>query len=176
MPQVPVLIPPTDNRESDGVAMRGLTARNRKFVLAMIQQGVNPKACSVAAAIAGYTPAYGYDLMRDDRIIRALREEATKRLAGAALMGVSVMLQIAQDPTHKDQYRAAKDLAALNGFTAEQRIVVEHIDQDSKDMIQKIRTMAETLGVDPKLLIEQAGIVDAEFTEVEQPKVDDSDW
>ncbi len=94
------------------------------------------------------------------------------------------MLEIAHTPGHKDQYKAAKDLAALNGYTAEQRIVVEHISEDSKAQIRQIRAMAEELGMDPRQLIEGVGIIDAEFEEVAEkvaalaapPTVDDSDW
>lgn len=169
-----------DDRSYDGKAMSALNDRKRRFVIAMLQMGVNPKAASRAAASLGYHPNYGYELMRDETVLAALREESTKRLAGAALVGVNVLLEIAQSPTHKDQFRAAKELAGINGFTAEQRIVVEHIDADSKAQIRQIRDMANQLGMDPRQLIEAAGIVDAEFTEVNDAepaaKVDDSDW
>ena len=175
-----VVIPAdSDDREYDGGAMAKLTGRKRKFVIAMMQQGVNPKACRKAAAEAGLTPDYGWKLMRDPDILAALREEATKRMAGAALVGVNVMLEIAQTPGHKQQYQAAKDLAAINGYTSEQRIVVEHIDADSRKQIQQIREMAQQLGMDPKQLIEAAGIIDAEFEDVTVtniPQVDTSDW
>lgn len=168
------------SRHYDGRAMAALTDRRRDFVVAMLKQGVNPKAAGVAAAQCGYHANYGYELMRDEGILAALREESTKRLAGAALVGVNVMLEIANNPSHKDQYRAAKDLAAINGFTAEQRIVVEHISHDSKAQIEQIKDMATQLGLDPKQLIQSAGIVEAEYSEVEAAPssggVDDSDW
>jgi hypothetical protein len=175
---LPVRIPKDPNdRTYDGKGMSALTLRNRRFVISMLEQGVNPKAATKAAVECGYLPTYGYELMRNPDIIQALREEATKRMAGAALVGVNVMLEIAQNPGHKDQYRAAKDLAAINGFTAEQRIVVEHIDADSKAQIRQIREMAVQLGMDPKQLIEAAGIIDAEFEDVTKvPQVDTSDW
>lgn len=161
---------------ADGRAMASLNPQRRMFVREMLKLGPTPKAATFAAAKAGYNPLYGYDLMREEAIIAALREEATKKLAGAALLGVSVMIEIAQDPMHKDRYKAAKDLAAINGFTAEQKIVVEHIDSDGKAMIQKIRTMAADLGMDAQQLIAAAGIIDAEYSVVEDVQVDDSDW
>lgn len=174
-------VAPPQDRSYDGKAMAALTDRQRLFVQAMVRQGVNPKAAAKAAAECGFAPAYGYELMRNDNILAALREESTKRLVGAALVGVNVLLEIAQSPTHKDQFRAAKELAGINGFTAEQRIVVEHITEDSKQQMRQIREMAEQLNLDPKQLIAAAGIVDAEFTEVpdaneSQIAVDDSDW
>jgi len=163
---------------ADGRAMASLTPDRRNFVRNLIHLGPDKKAAQFAAAKAGFHPFYGYELMREEGIIAALREEATKKLAGAALLGVTVMMDIAQDPMHKDQYRAAKDLAAINGFTAEQKIVVEHLNADGKQLIGQIREMAAQLGMDPKQLISAAGIVDAEFTEVtdEPVEVDDSDW
>lgn len=176
-----IAIPDDPNDKTyDGKAMSSLTARKRKFVIAMLEQGVNPRAAGKAAVASGYSTVYGYELMRDEGILAALREEATKRLAGAALTGVNVLLDIAQSPTHKDQFRAAKELAGINGFTAEQRIVVEHLTEDTKSQMRQIYVMAAQLGMDPKQLIKSAGIVDAEFTEIDkvmaEPQVDDSDW
>lgn len=167
---------PEAARIADGRAMASLNEGRRKFVRQMLRMGPTSKAAPFAAEKAGYHPQYGYDLMREEAVIAALREEATKRLTGAALLGVTVMIEIAQDPMHKDRYKAAKDLAAINGFTAEQKIVVEHIDADGKALISKIKTMATDLGMDPRQLITAAGIIDAEYTEVEEPLVDDSDW
>ncbi len=162
---------------ADGRAMASLSPERKKFVQAMIALGPNKKASQMAAAAAGFTnPVYGYELMRDENIIAALREEATKQLTGAALLGVQVMMEIAQDITHKDRYKAAKDLAAINGFTAEQKIVVEHIDKDGKALLAQVKAMAEELGLDPRQMVAAAGIIDADFTEVPEPEVDDSDW
>lgn len=169
-----------NDRKFDGKAMGALNDRQRAFVVAMLQQGVNPKAATKAAAQCGYNPIYGYELMRDDGILAALREESTKRVVGAALVGINVLLDIAQSPLHKDQFRAAKELAAINGYTAEQRIVVEHIREDTKGQLRQIKDMAAQLNLDPQQLIAAAGIVDAEFTEVtandSQLAVDDSEW
>lgn len=166
-------------RSADGKAMNALNGREKKFVLAMLNQGANKHAAKRAAKEAGYSENYGWTLMRDSGILAALREEATKRVAGAALSGVEIMLEIANDPSHKDRFRAAKELAALNGFTAEQRIVVEHISEDSKQQLRQIREMAAQLGMDAGQLIKAAGIIDAEFEDVTPAKtaeVDDSDW
>lgn len=148
--------------------MAGLSEQHHAFVLRLMELGPTKKAAAKAAGDVGFTTQHGYVLMRDDRVLAAIREEATKSLAGAALIGVKVMVEIAQDKDHKDRYKAAKDLAAINGFTAEQRIVVEHISHDSKAQIAQIRSMAKELGVDADKLIASAGFIeDAEFTEVE---------
>ncbi len=155
------------DRSCDGRAMAKLPEQHRDFVLRLMELGPTKRAAAKAAADVGFTPNNGYKLMRDDRVLGAIREEATKHLAASVLVGVKVMVEIAQDVDHKDRYRAAKDLAALNGFTTEQRIVVEHISHDSKEQIAQIKAMAVQLGLDPKQLIAGAGIIEAEFTEVE---------
>ena len=168
-----------ESRRGDGQRMSALSGRQRTFVLELIQRGAHRTAIEDSAVAAGYSRTHGYKLLRDSDVLAAVREESTKKVAGAALLGVAVMVEIASNPLHKDQYRAAKDLAALNGFTAEQRIVVEHIDADSKAQIRQIREMATQLGMDPKQLIEAAGIIDAEFEDVTPKKaaeVDSSDW
>jgi len=177
-PRPPVVESPT-SRTYDGKAMAALNDQQRLFVQAMVHSGVNPKAAQKCAIEAGYADKmYGYQLMRNEGILAALREEATKRLVGGSLVGVNVMMEIATSPGHKDQYKAARDLAAINGFTAEQRIVVEHINEDTKGQMNQIREMAQQLGLDPKQLIAAAGIieVEGEFTEVKEAEVDTSDW
>ena len=174
-----VAIPPNPkDRTYDGKAMAALDTRRRQFVLNMLMQGCNPKAQRACAKEAGFDPTYASTLIRDDRVIAAMREESTKRIAGAGLVGINKLIEIACADGHKDQFQAAKTLAGINGFTAEQKIVVEHIGREDKDKIQEIRLLAEKMGLDPRALIEGAGVIlDAEFEDV-TPKaaVDDSDW
>ena len=155
--------------------MGALIGRQRKFVEALMTLGADSAAIRQAAIMAGYSPNHGYHMMQDDRVMAAVRELATKTVAGSALIGVKVMVEIATTAGHKDQFQAAKHLAALNGFTAEQRIVVEHLEPDKKALIIEVRELANQLGMDPRTLIESTGLViDAEFEEV--AAVDDSDW
>lgn len=165
----------TSTRKHDGKAMASLPEQQRAFVLRLMELGPTKKAAAKAAGDVGFHPVYGYELMRDERVLMAIREEATKCLAGAVLVGVKTMVEIAQDKDHKDRYKAAKDLAGLNGFTTEQRIVVEHIPSDSKEKIKQIRAMATEIGIDPQLLIAQSGIVEGDFTEVEDEPSIESD-
>jgi phage terminase small subunit len=161
-----------DDRRYDGKAMSLLNDKQRRFVIEMLQRGVAKKSCMGAASAAGYHREYGYNLMRDENVLAAMREETTKRLSGAALIGVNTIIDIARNGKHKDQLKAAIKLAELTGYTSEQRIVVEHINHDMKGQLARIKNMAQQLGLDARQLIAQAGItdpdvIDAEFTEVE---------
>ena len=153
------------DRKFDGKSMRALPDRQRGFVLEMLKRNANPAMVMEAAEAAGYRPDYGYHLMRDEGVISALHEESVKRLTGAAIVGVSVLLEIAQSEDHKDRFKAAKELAAINGFTAEQRIRVEHVTEDKRDLIEQIKSMARELKLDPKQLLAGVGVVEGEFTE-----------
>ena len=153
-------------RKHDGKALASLPDQYREFVLRLLELGPSKKAATKAAASAGFCPEYGYQLMRDERVLAAIREEAAKEVVGGVLVGVKSLIEIARDKEHKDRYKAAKDLAAMNGFNAEQRIVVEHISHNTQAQIDQITAMAKELGLEPRQLIRGAGIVEGEFTEV----------
>lgn len=159
------------DRQFDGRALASLSEGHRDFVLKLMELGPSKKAASKAAEAVGYNAMHGYVLMRDDRVLAAIREEATKQLAGGVLIGVKALIAIAGDKKHRDRFKAAKELAGMNGFTTEQRIVVEHVDRDTKAQLIQVRKMAKDLGMGPEQtmqLIAAAGIIDAEFTEVDE--------
>lgn len=169
-----ILIHVPVNRENDGPAMSALTDLQRNFVAAMMMMGPSLSRARGAAAAAGFThpEQAAYQMMRNSRVLAALKEEAGKRLVGAALVGVDVMTKIANDDAHKDQFKAAKYLAEINGFTVEQKIVIEHVSRDQREMILEIVENARIAGIDPRPLLLQAGITDAEFTVV----TPEEDW
>lgn len=156
------------DRRHDGKALASLPVQHRGFVLRLMELGPTKKAAAKAAKDAGFAPNYGYELMRDERVLAAIREEATKELAGGVLIGVKRLIDIARDAEHKDSFKAAKELAGMNGFTTEQKITVEHITSDSKELMRQILSMSNELDVDLRPLIEKFGIADGEFTEVSE--------
>lgn len=121
-----------------------------------------------AAEAAGYHPLHGYVLMRNDAILAAIHEESTKKLQGHVLTAVKALVDIVEDEDHKDRFKAAKEIAAMNGYTPEQKITVKHISSNSNDLMQQIRAMAKEIGEEElRPLIAKFGITDGEFTEVE---------
>jgi len=150
--------------------MAALSDKHRQFVIEMVNLGLTKKAAAKAAESAGFSSLHGYKLMRDQRILDALREESGKQLAGGVVVGVQTLIDIAQDRDHKDRFKAAKELAAINGFTAEHKVTVQHVTRDLKDMISDIRSMANDLGIDGEQLIRAAGFIgigEAGFAEAE---------
>lgn len=132
----------------------------------MIDEDLAKGAAMRAAEKAGYHPLHGYVLMRNDAILAAIHEETTKKLQGSVLTATKALVEIVEDEEHRDRFKAAKEIIAINGFTPEQKITVKHISSNSKSLVEQIREMAKELGRDPKILLEAYGIIDGEFTEV----------
>lgn len=170
-----------ENDDDCGPCMTQLTGMRRRFVYAMLQLGGSNQ--TQAAIMAGFSPAtasaQGSNLMRDSRVLAALREEGDKRLRSGVILGASVLMEIAQDVLHKDRYKAACRLLDQSGLIikTEHTVNVQH-SVSEKDQIAKITAMAKQLGMDPQLLLGQAGhIVDAEFTIITPPAaVPEDEW
>ena len=138
----------------------------------MIAAGGGPAQVQNCALAAGYSDkTYGWQLMRKPKIIAAMQEEAGKRLVSGALLGASVLMEIAQNPVHKDQYKAAKELLAHAGYmpVSKQEITVNHVQPDQRQLVSDIAAFAKQMGMDPQKLLGSVGVtVDAEFTVVEE--------
>lgn len=165
-------VPPISNTDGLGPAMIDLLPKQRAFVVAMLETGGQNN--TKAAQIAGYSldnydaaRATAWRLAHDPKILAAIKEEANRRLHSGAILGASVLLEIANDPTHKDRFKAASELLSRGGLVmaTEHKITVER--RDDKGMIDKITVLAAQLGLDPrKLLGNAAPAVDAEFEDV----------
>ena len=65
------------------------------------------------------------------------------------------MIAIAEDPKHKDHFRACESLADRGGYAAQQNINVkhEHRDLTGEALMERIRTLAKKHGLDPEALL-----------------------
>lgn len=139
--------------ERFGPAMLVLGDRQRKFVLALLNQK-KPNYAS-AARVAGYSDTKegakvrGHHLAHDGRVIAALHEEAKKRFRLLGWLGVKGLADIAADPKHPDHYRANKDLADRFGFMAAQEHHVVHEEKRATpaQKLQEIKELCEFLDV-----------------------------
>lgn len=169
----------TEHEENLGPAMTALTPLQRAWVRALVDTGGN---ATKAAGEAGYgadaaTPAQkqnacavaGYANARNPKVQDAIREEAGHRLYSGALIGASVLIEIASDPQHKDRLKAATKLLDHNGYQiiAQQEIKVTHTP-DNRETVAKIVEFAQKMGLDPKQLLGQYGVtIDADFKVVD---------
>lgn len=163
-----IIVPP----ESElGPAMKELTIPQRAFVLAFADFGGTNQA--EAARIAGYgsTPescqARAAAMVRQPRILAALREEADKRLRGGAILAASVLCEIAGDKFSKDRYKAAVELLNRAGLVVEgvSRVIVED-HRTAEEIERRVSDLAVKLGIDPARLLGTV-VEDVDYEEVD---------
>lgn len=161
-----------------GKEFLALNDRQQKFVIAMCETG--GKDHTLCAEMAGYSGnkdtlyVTAHRLAHDEKVLRALREEADRRVRSGAILGASVLIEIANDPTHKDRFRAADRLLERAGLLVVQtnKNVIEHTVNE-EDLKARIARAARELGLDPKVFLGASAAalpapIDAEFTVVEE--------
>lgn len=144
-----------------GPAMRALpTDEQRRFVVLIVDKPLAPRHDLVIAA--GFTAANenvakvcASRLMRNAAVLAAIREETEKRVQFAGLVGIHGLLEMAQNPEHKRHFAACVALADRGGFPAktEHKVDVNHSDRLGRTLLERIRTAAERLGLDPAALL-----------------------
>jgi hypothetical protein len=151
-----------------GPAMRSLpNDRWRSFVEFYVLEPPTHGAQTRAARRAGFgkaktKPAYmariALRLMRDDRIIAAVAEEARKVLRGAAPEAAKALLNLIRNPEHRDHGRAiGLVLARTDPEITRADINVNHriIDPD-EEAVEELRALRE-LGTSRHKLLELFG-------------------
>jgi hypothetical protein len=166
-----IFAPPEDQ---SGPAMRACTPNQQAFVVAMVTGGANNP--TQAAMLAGYggtdtaRKVAARDLMRNPRVLAALREEGDKFLRSGAIVGARAVMEIAMDPHHKDRFKAGVELLnRADLIVATKHEVVVTDNRTAPEVLQAIVAMAQKNGIDPKTLLgyDPDDILDVEFTEVE---------
>lgn len=83
----------------------GLTGMQSRFVLAFAELGGQRGGATEAALAAGYgngqstsAKARASELLRNPRVLAALRDELTRKLNAGAATGVAVLIELATDP------------------------------------------------------------------------------
>jgi len=167
-----------------GPKMTALTEKQQAFVVAVANLGTMD--FTRCAAAAGYSTVsqtslqvQAWRLAHDPRIQEAMFEFAQRRMQAGSLVALDVMLNIATNPQHKDQFKAAQTVLDRTGLHAksEHKVTVEdvsktdeamvarflHLAKQNKMPIEQIRATLEGTGV----------VIDADFTVVE-PEVRES--
>lgn len=159
------------NEEGFGPAMLALTELQQRFVICLLESG-NANATAAAEA-AGYSNSsrnmlrvQAHQLMHSEKILNAMAEHARQHLRTGAFIGIRAVMEIASNPTHKDQLKAAMSLLNRIGLheLTEHKVTVEHTD--SKQLTAKIVSLAKELGIDHTKLLGANAVVDAEFIDV----------
>jgi phage terminase small subunit len=158
--------------ETLGPAMQELTELQRRFVLAYLEGGGrSAKAAAVSAGYGGGTHACevrGFEAMRNPKVLKAMREEADKRLRSGALLAASGLIEIAQDTHHRDRFKAIESLLNRAGLIVQtqHKVVIEDTRTEA-EVIERVGALATQLGLDPRSVLKSVGVViDGEFSEV----------
>lgn len=154
-----------------GPKMSALTDRQRAFVLELVMDPLLSRA--EAARRAGYSDTSeaakvtGHRLAHDQRIIDAMHEQAGKRLWSISLKAAHRVDQMIDSEDDKIALKAAVAVLDRTGFGAQQNINInQHVtDNSGKAIMDRIRALAERLGVDEGRLL-KAPTLDGEFSEV----------
>lgn len=150
--------------------MTALEPQQRAWVLAYLETGC--RSATEAARLAGYAPGgapqsvrmAGHRLKNDEKVLAAIKELAEKRVKSGAYLAMSVLREIAEDPTHKDRFKAAVEMLNRAGMIVVQKQEVEHKHlMDAREVAAGIRQFAKELGLDETKLLGAAGYTDVDF-------------
>lgn len=162
-----------------GPAMQALTDNQRAFIVQYLDQGgrKQTEAYLIAYPECGgekQAKAHASRFLHSDHGLAALREEADRRLRGGAVLGASVLMEIAEDVLHKDRFKAAQELLNRAGLivATKHEVVVEDKRTDD-EILKRIALIANKHGLDPRKLLGQDQVVDAEYEEVNMEGLED---
>lgn len=178
---VTVAIPPHTDQ---GPKMRQCTEMERVFIYAMVECGGDATQAAFAAGYGKKSDTReqqinacrqaGYNLLRRERVLDAMQEEAKKRLYSMGMIAANNLAALLNDPglSAKDRFRANVEALDRAGLVVQQKVEVTHKDEKDANVVAEIRKLASDLGLDPSRLLGQAkgsNVVDAEFTVVRSP-------
>ena len=166
--------------KSIGPAMAGLTDLQRDFVRIFVDHGGrNAAACYRLAypncSTEGAAKVNAHKLMHSENVLAAIREEADKRLRTGALLGASVLMEIADNPVHKDQLKAATELLNRAGLiVATQHNVVVEDRRTNNEIIETIARLAMKNNLDVSSLLGNTDdTIDVEYEELSPDGLED---
>lgn len=164
--QLPV---PTDL----GPAMKALTDKQRRFVVAWFSMGSREKA-AYAAGYAGEPESNllgvsAYQVWHHPKVQAAIKEFAEASMLYGMIPGAMAAIEnVLADPTHKDYVKTAQLVLDRTGFhaTMEHRVTHTHTD-DRAGMVKRLQELAAKVGQDPRALLQKmTDVQDADFDEV----------
>lgn len=102
---------------SRAVTISGLTAMQSAFMREYAARGGRPGSGAEAALAAGYAKGdletariRASELLRNEKVLAALRDELTRKLNAAATLGVGVLIELAESGPPSVRLQAAKEL------------------------------------------------------------------
>lgn len=164
MPKSTDLIDTHIDPKTMGPAMQACTAMQRRFVICLLEM---PNSDHTAAArMAGYADtgtssirSAACRLAHDPKVQAAIQEEAKKRMDGAAILAVSRLVEMLDNPGHKDHFKAITAVLNRVGLheKSESLSTIRHEVADEA-AIEKVVRLSALLGLDSAVLLGRAGV------------------
>lgn len=171
---LPVIYNPADL----GPAMQVLTENQQRYVVALVEQGGRNATMAYQKA-TGCTPENAQKnawRMNTPSVMAAIREEADRRLRSGAILGASVLVEIAEDVLHKDRFKAAIRLVESAGLiVATQHNVTVEDKRSSDEILRAIGRIAKEGGLDMKTVLgdKVATAIDVAYDELSSEGLED---
>ena len=146
-----------------GPAMRELSERQRKFVIAFLTGKPGHGARTAAARAAGYTGNHmrnhAHDLARNPKITAAIAEEGKKLIRGAGFAeAVTAAMNGLRDPSHRDHARFVDMfISRVDPVISKHSVDVTHrtVDPD-REALEELKALRQ-LGTTREKLVELYG-------------------
>lgn len=160
--------------------MRALTARQKIFVIAVLDLGI--KENLKAARVAGYegtdntVKVTGHWLAHNPRVVAALKEGARTRFEMGTVAAARLVLDTVDDETieRKDRLKAAAMVLDRGGMpaTTEHRVNVRH-ELTREEKVLRLAELAIAAGEDPRQLLGTlSDVIEGDFALIEKGKGD----
>lgn len=167
--------------EELGSSMQALTGNQRAFVIALVELGAkNPTQAAMMAGYGGTDAARrtaAKELMRNPKVLDAIREEADKRLRSGALLAASRLIEIASNPLDLNSFKACVELLNRADLIVATKHEVTVTDNRTTDEVMNtILALAKRNNIDPKTLLgynPAEKVVEGEFTEATTEGLED---
>jgi hypothetical protein len=151
-----------------GPAMKALNHKQRRFVLALVNNPATFGYQTRAARAAGYckgnpnrhtVTAAAHQVAHNEKVLLALREMLSQQFRLDAALGHKVLTDIAANPKHPAQLKAGVELLNRGGFNVmhEKHVVVTH-RMDDAEMVERITVLCAELGMDSTKLLGNAAL------------------
>lgn len=154
--RTPMLVPDPE-LDDLGPLMQACTPLERRFVVALCEDGGQDHTRALARAGSGCTTreslrVSAMQMWRRPRVQEAMKEECWKRMNGFGLLAVSNVIDLARSARdEKVKLKACLEVMNRTGMIAIQKMEVRHVDVSKTDD-ELVRRMAELVRRNPDYL------------------------
>jgi phage terminase small subunit len=168
---------------SGTVTLGALSVRQRRFVEEYVQRGGKEGSGPDAAQAAGYASddrnaarSRAHELLHNPKVLAALRDELTRKLSAGAVLGVQVLVDLAQNARNEQvKLGAARELLDRGYGPVVSRSVSAVARVGVEDLLAQLDMRAEGEGQPPDEYSESMWGKDVESKTIDGEAVDISD-